>query len=103
MYDQSEQIIANNKIRGVTLTGSDKAGAVVAQQAAKVLKKTVMELGSNRMHFIVLEDADLELAAATCAHAIMVKLVLPLNVLLSWTQFMTSSVNCLLRSSKAIK
>lgn len=67
-HDQSEQIIANNKIRGVTLTGSDKAGAVVAQQAAKVLKKTVMELGSNDA-FIVLEDADLELAATTCAHA----------------------------------
>lgn len=67
-HDQSEQIIANEKIRGVTLTGSDKAGAVVAQQAAKVLKKTVMELGSNDA-FIVLEDADLELAATTCAHA----------------------------------
>ncbi|WP_288774421.1 NAD-dependent succinate-semialdehyde dehydrogenase [uncultured Psychrobacter sp.] len=67
-HDQSEQIIANDKIRGVTLTGSDKAGAVVAQQAAKVLKKTVMELGSNDA-FIVLEDADLELAATTCAHA----------------------------------
>ena len=67
-HDQSEQIIANDKIRGVTLTGSEKAGAVVAQQAAKVLKKTVMELGSNDA-FIVLEDADLELAATTCAHA----------------------------------
>ena len=67
-HDQSAQIIANEKIRGVTLTGSDKAGAVVAQQAAKVLKKTVMELGSNDA-FIVLEDADLELAATTCAHA----------------------------------
>ena len=67
-HDQSEQIIANDKIRGVTQTGSDKAGAVVAQQAAKVLKKTVMELGSNDA-FIVLEDADLELAATTCAHA----------------------------------
>lgn len=67
-HDQSEQIIANDKIRGVTLTGSDKAGAVVAQQAAKVLKKTVMELGSNDA-FIVLEDADLDLAATTCAHA----------------------------------
>ena len=67
-HDQSEKVIEHDKVRGVTLTGSDVAGRVVAQQAAKVLKKTVMELGSNDA-FIVLEDADLDLAVATCAHA----------------------------------
>ena len=67
-HDQSETVIEHDKVRGVTLTGSDDAGRVVAQQAAKALKKTVMELGSNDA-FIVLEDADLELAVATCAHA----------------------------------
>ena len=67
-HDQSEKVIEHDKVRGVTLTGSDDAGRVVAQQAAKALKKTVMELGSNDA-FIVLEDADLDLAVATCAHA----------------------------------
>ena len=67
-HDQSEQVINHDKVRGVTLTGSDKAGSVVAQQAAKAIKKTVMELGSNDA-FIVLDDADLELAVETCAHA----------------------------------
>ncbi|WP_367109862.1 NAD-dependent succinate-semialdehyde dehydrogenase [uncultured Psychrobacter sp.] len=67
-HDQSEKIIENDKVRGVTLTGSDVAGRKVAQQAAKALKKTVLELGSNDA-FIVLEDADLDLAAETCAFA----------------------------------
>ncbi|PNK59763.1 NAD-dependent succinate-semialdehyde dehydrogenase [Psychrobacter sp. FDAARGOS_221] len=67
-HDQSEQVIYNDYVRGVTLTGSDKAGATVAQQAASVLKKTVMELGSNDA-FLVLDDADLDLAVKTCAYA----------------------------------
>lgn len=67
-HAQSESVINHDKVRGVTLTGSDKAGSIVGQQAAKAIKKTVLELGSNDA-FIVLEDADLDLAVETCAHA----------------------------------
>ena len=67
-HDQSEKVIENDKVRGITLTGSDTAGSIVGQQAAKVMKKTVLELGSNDA-FIVLEDADVELAAEVCTHA----------------------------------
>jgi len=67
-HDQSEALIGHDKVRGVTLTGSDSAGAIVGQQAAKVIKKAVLELGSNDA-FIVLEDADLDLAVETCTQA----------------------------------
>ncbi len=67
-HDQSEELIGHDKVRGVTLTGSDGAGSIVGQQAAKVIKKSVLELGSNDA-FIVLEDADLDVAVEVCANA----------------------------------
>lgn len=67
-HDQSEALIGHDKVRGVTLTGSDGAGSIVGQQAAKAIKKVVLELGSNDA-FIVLEDADIELAVETCTQA----------------------------------
>jgi succinate-semialdehyde dehydrogenase / glutarate-semialdehyde dehydrogenase len=60
-YKQSDVIIADLRIKGVALTGSVDAGKIVATQAGKNLKKTTMELGGSDA-FIVLEDADLELA-----------------------------------------
>lgn len=63
--DTSESIVQNDYIRGVTLTGSSGAGRIVGQQAAKELKKTVLELGSNDA-YIVLEDADIEQAVQIC-------------------------------------
>ncbi|MEH6791203.1 NAD-dependent succinate-semialdehyde dehydrogenase [Parasphingorhabdus sp.] len=65
-HDQSDAIIEHDLVRGVTLTGSDKAGRTVAQKAAAVSKKTVLELGSNDA-YMVFDDADLDLAIQTCA------------------------------------
>ena len=60
-HDTSDKLIAHPLVRGVTLTGSDGAGRHVGAVAAKALKKTVLELGSNDA-YLVLEDADIETA-----------------------------------------
>ncbi|MFY8193656.1 MAG: NAD-dependent succinate-semialdehyde dehydrogenase, partial [Novosphingobium sp.] len=65
-HEQSDAVIEHKLVRGVTLTGSDRAGRSVAQKAASVSKKTVLELGSNDA-YMVFDDADLELAIKACA------------------------------------
>ncbi|WP_124980519.1 NAD-dependent succinate-semialdehyde dehydrogenase [Nonlabens xiamenensis] len=66
-HDTSDEIIAHDLVRGVTFTGSAGAGSGIAEKAGKAIKKTVMELGSNDA-YIVLEDADVEMAVKTCTN-----------------------------------
>jgi succinate-semialdehyde dehydrogenase/glutarate-semialdehyde dehydrogenase len=62
--EQVGRIIDDPRVRGVTLTGSERAGASVAERAGRNLKKVVLELGGNDA-MIVLEDAPLEWAINT--------------------------------------
>jgi succinate-semialdehyde dehydrogenase / glutarate-semialdehyde dehydrogenase len=61
-----EGVIRDPRVAAVSLTGSVAAGKAVARQAGDVLKKCVLELGGSDA-YIILEDADLPQAAATCA------------------------------------
>lgn len=63
--DQAARVIADDHVQAVTLTGSVGAGRAVASEAGKALKKTVLELGGSDA-YVVLEDADVEAAAAAC-------------------------------------
>lgn len=63
--DEASNVISNSKVAAVTLTGSTQAGSIVGAQAAKALKKCVLELGGCDP-YLILEDADLDLAAEAC-------------------------------------
>ncbi|MDK6259621.1 NAD-dependent succinate-semialdehyde dehydrogenase [Corynebacterium frankenforstense] len=61
-HDQVSTIIESPKIQGVSLTGSERAGAAVAEQAGRNLKKVVLELGGTDP-YIVLDTDDIAAAA----------------------------------------
>lgn len=61
-HDEIKEILENPLVRGVSLTGSEKAGGSVAALAGKNIKKSVLELGGSDA-FIVLDDSDFEKAA----------------------------------------
>ena len=62
----AELVISHPKVRAVTLTGSEEAGRAVASIAGANLKKCVLELGGQDP-YLILHDADLNLAADRCA------------------------------------
>jgi succinate-semialdehyde dehydrogenase/glutarate-semialdehyde dehydrogenase len=60
-HDQISTIIADPRVQGVSLTGSERAGAIVAEQAGRHLKKVVLELGGSDV-CLVLDTADIDAA-----------------------------------------
>jgi succinate-semialdehyde dehydrogenase/glutarate-semialdehyde dehydrogenase len=66
--DEVAELIAHPLLRGVSLTGSTRAGRAVAELAGRALKPVVLELGGSDP-YLVLADADVEAAATTAATA----------------------------------
>lgn len=67
-HDMAAAMIRDDRIRGVSFTGSTYAGREIASQAGRALKKCVMELGGSDP-YIVMDDADMDLAVKVCVES----------------------------------
>jgi succinate-semialdehyde dehydrogenase/glutarate-semialdehyde dehydrogenase len=63
--DQLDPLYEDPRVSAITLTGSTQAGRQVAEKAGRNLKKVVLELGGSDP-YLILQDADVEMAVETC-------------------------------------
>lgn len=63
---QAPHVIQHPLVHGITLTGSERAGRAIGRESGQALKKVVLELGGSDP-YLILDDANLDLAAEQCA------------------------------------